>query len=56
MNLFFRKTIHLEKISPKQESIIALSMKPLPSMSFINSAFFNQHPSILEAEKIFKSY
>lgn len=55
MNIFFRKTIHLEKISPKQESIISLSMKPVPSMSFINSNFFNQHPSILEAEKIFKS-
>lgn len=55
MNIFFRKTIHLEKIFPKQESIISLSMKPVPSISYINSAFFNQHPSILEAEKVFKS-
>ena len=56
MNIFFKKTIDLLsiRVSPKQE-ITVLSIKPLPSMNFINNNIFNQHPSVLEAEKLFKT-
>lgn len=58
MNLFFRKSLKLlslQKVPAQQENITCLSIKLLPSMSFINNIIFNGHPSIVEAEKIFKS-
>lgn len=54
---FFRKTIQIlpDLFTSKQDKIVPLSIKSLPSVNFLNDNILNNHPSVIEAEKLLKS-